>query len=112
MALLKKKLSAATLRKILSGLIFLHERNIAHRDIKGAHILVNAKGEIKLADFGMAKHIKTCFLMTSFKGNSNWMAPEVVQDAGCSSVAVDIWSLGCTVLEMATAEPPWGQYEV
>ncbi|XP_009625482.1 mitogen-activated protein kinase kinase kinase 3 [Nicotiana tabacum] len=98
-------------RKILSGLIFLHERNIAHRDIKGANILVNAKGEIKLADFGMAKHINTCSLMTSFKGNSNWMAPEVVQDAGCSSVAVDIWSLGCTVLEMATAKPPWGQYE-
>ncbi|XP_009777274.1 mitogen-activated protein kinase kinase kinase 3-like [Nicotiana sylvestris] len=107
----EEKIISSYTQKILSGLIFLHERNIAHRDIKGANILVNAKGEIKLADFGMAKHIKTCSLMTSFKGNSNWMAPEVVQDAGCSSVAVDIWSLGCTVLEMATAKPPWGQYE-
>ncbi|XP_019247546.1 PREDICTED: mitogen-activated protein kinase kinase kinase YODA-like isoform X2 [Nicotiana attenuata] len=108
----EEKIMSSYTRKILSGLIFLHERNIAHRDIKGANILVNAKGEIKLADFGMAKHIKTCSLMTSFKGNSNWMAAEVVQDAGCSSVAVDIWSLGCTVLEMATAKPPCGQYEV
>lgn len=99
-------------RKILSGLVFLHERNIAHRDIKGANILVNAKGEIKLADFGMAKHINSCSLMDSFKGSPYWMAPEVVKEAGGSSVAVDIWSLGCTVLEMATAKLPlWGQYE-
>ncbi|XP_049386342.1 mitogen-activated protein kinase kinase kinase 3-like isoform X1 [Solanum stenotomum] len=95
-------------RKILSGLVFLHERNIAHRDIKGANILVNAKGEIKLADFGMAKHINSCCLMDSFKGSPYWMAPEqVVKDAGGSSVAVDIWSLGCTVVEMATAKPPY-----
>ncbi|TMW91250.1 hypothetical protein EJD97_014570 [Solanum chilense] len=94
-------------RKILSGLVFLHERNIAHRDIKGANILVNAKGEIKLADFGMAKHINSCCLIDSFKGSSYWMAPEqVVKDAGGSSVAIDIWSLGCTIVEMATAKPP------
>ncbi|KAK4352585.1 hypothetical protein RND71_028103 [Anisodus tanguticus] len=96
-------------RKILSGLVFLHERNIAHRDIKGANILVNANGEIKLADFGMAKHINSCSLMDSFKGSPYWMAPEVVKDAGGSSVAVDIWSLGCTVLEMATAKPADGK---
>ncbi|XP_010320022.1 mitogen-activated protein kinase kinase kinase 3-like isoform X1 [Solanum lycopersicum] len=95
-------------RKILSGLVFLHERNIAHRDIKGANILVNAKGEIKLADFGMAKHINSCCLMDSFKGSPYWMAPEqVVKDAGGSSVAVDIWSLGCTIVEMATAKRPY-----
>lgn len=99
-------------RKILSGLVFLHERNIAHRDINAANILVNAKGEIKLADFGMAKNINSCSLMDCFKGSSYWLAPEVVKDAGGSSVAVDIWSLGCTVLEMATAKPPlWGQYD-
>ncbi|XP_060198427.1 mitogen-activated protein kinase kinase kinase 3-like [Lycium barbarum] len=98
-------------RKILSGLVFLHERNIAHRDIKGANILVNAEGEIKLADFGMAKQINSCSLMDSFEGRPHSTAPEVVKDAGGSSVAVDIWSLGCTVLEMATAKPPWGQYE-
>ncbi|KAK4340929.1 hypothetical protein RND71_039430 [Anisodus tanguticus] len=96
-------------RKILSGLVFLHERNIAHGDIKGANILVNANGEIKLADFGMAKHINSCSLMDSFKGSPYWMAPEVVKDAGGSNVAVDIWSLGCTVLEMATAKPADGE---
>ncbi|CAH9120210.1 unnamed protein product [Cuscuta europaea] len=44
-------------RKILSGLAYLHARNTVHRDIKGANILVDPDGEIKLADFGMAKHV-------------------------------------------------------
>ena len=44
-------------RQITSGLAYLHARNVVHRDIKGANILVDPKGEIKLADFGMAKHV-------------------------------------------------------
>ncbi|CAN4121175.1 unnamed protein product [Withania somnifera] len=53
----KEQIISSYTRKILSGLVFLHERNIVHRDINAANILVNAKGEIKLADFGMAKHV-------------------------------------------------------
>ncbi|XP_058097349.1 mitogen-activated protein kinase kinase kinase 3-like isoform X2 [Magnolia sinica] len=64
-------------RQILSGLAYLHERNTLHRDIKGANILVDPNGRIKLADFGMAKHITSCSSMLSFKGSPYWMAPEV-----------------------------------
>lgn len=49
--------------------------------------------------------------MLSFKGSPYWMAPEVVMNTGGYSLAVDIWSLGCTILEMATSKPPWSQYE-
>ncbi|KAF4403709.1 hypothetical protein CsatB_023480 [Cannabis sativa] len=98
-------------RQILSGLAYLHGRNTVHRDIKGANILVDPNGEIKLADFGMAKHIANCNSMLSFKGSPYWMAPEVVMNTSGYSLAVDIWSLGCTVLEMATSKPPWSQYE-
>ncbi|XP_073151550.1 mitogen-activated protein kinase kinase kinase 3-like [Henckelia pumila] len=98
-------------RQILSGLAFLHGRNTVHRDIKGANILVDPNGEIKLADFGMAKHITTSSSMLSFKGSPYWMAPEVVMNTNGYSLPVDIWSLGCTVLEMATSKPPWSQYE-
>ncbi|XP_031108349.1 mitogen-activated protein kinase kinase kinase 3-like [Ipomoea triloba] len=97
--------------KILCGLVYLHDRNTAHRDIKGANILVNAKGDIKLADFGLAKHIPSSSLMLSLKGSPHWMAPEIVVNERGYGLAVDIWSLGCTVLEMATAKPPWSQYE-
>ncbi|KAD7477956.1 hypothetical protein E3N88_01092 [Mikania micrantha] len=98
-------------RQVLSGLAYLHGRNTVHRDIKGANILVDPYGEIKLADFGMAKHITNCTSMLSFKGSPYWMAPEVVMNTNGYSLAVDIWSLGCTILEMATSKPPWGQYE-
>ncbi|XP_039004114.1 mitogen-activated protein kinase kinase kinase 3-like isoform X3 [Hibiscus syriacus] len=98
-------------RQILSGLAYLHGRNTVHRDIKGANILVDPTGEIKLADFGMAKHITACSTMLSFKGSPYWMAPEVVMNTNGYNLAVDIWSLGCTILEMATSKPPWHQYE-
>ncbi|KAJ8551580.1 hypothetical protein K7X08_021595 [Anisodus acutangulus] len=98
-------------RQILSGLSFLHARNTVHRDIKGANILVDPNGVIKLADFGMAKHITSCSSVLSFKGSPYWMAPEVVMNTSGYGLAVDIWSLGCTILEMATSKPPWSQYE-
>ncbi|KAI3768100.1 hypothetical protein L2E82_18532 [Cichorium intybus] len=63
--------------QVLCGLAYLHGRNTVHRDIKGANILVDPNGEIRLADFGMAKHITNCTSMLSFKGSPYWMAPEV-----------------------------------
>ncbi|GFP82238.1 mitogen-activated protein kinase kinase kinase yoda [Phtheirospermum japonicum] len=98
-------------QQILSGLAYLHAKNTVHRDIKGANILVDPNGRVKLADFGMAKHITGQSCPLSFKGSPYWMAPEVIRNSNGSSLPVDIWSLGCTVLEMATAKPPWSQYE-
>ncbi|KAK9927167.1 hypothetical protein M0R45_024366 [Rubus argutus] len=80
-------------------------------DIKGANILVDPCGRVKLADFGMAKHITGQSCPLSFKGSPYWMAPEVIKNSNGCNLAVDIWSLGCTVLEMATTKPPWSQYE-
>ncbi|XP_061337299.1 LOW QUALITY PROTEIN: mitogen-activated protein kinase kinase kinase YODA-like [Gastrolobium bilobum] len=98
-------------RQILLGLAYLHAKNTVHRDIKGANILVDPNGRVKLADFGMAKHISGQSCPLSFKGSPYWMAPEVIKNSNGCNLAVDIWSLGCTVLEMATTKPPWSQYE-
>eukprot|EP01018_Ginkgo_biloba_P034733 Gb_12558 [translate_table: standard] len=98
-------------RQILAGLAYLHNKNTVHRDIKGANILVDPNGQVKLADFGMAKHITAHSCPLSFKGSPYWMAPEVIKNSNGYNLAVDIWSLGCTVLEMATTKPPWSQYE-
>ncbi|PIA47717.1 hypothetical protein AQUCO_01400366v1 [Aquilegia coerulea] len=99
-------------RQILLGLAYLHGRDTVHRDIKGANILVGPNGEVKLADFGMAKHITSHTSILSFKGSPYWMAPEVIMNNSSGySLAVDIWSLGCTILEMATSKPPWSQFE-
>ncbi|XP_076934907.1 uncharacterized protein LOC143601361 [Bidens hawaiensis] len=98
-------------RQILEGLVYLHSKNMIHKNIKGSNILVDAKGLIKLADFGMAKHISEPSRALSFKGSSFWTAPELIGNAarGCSFL-VDIWSLGCTIHEMATMKPPWSDY--
>ncbi|KAJ8538039.1 hypothetical protein K7X08_014579 [Anisodus acutangulus] len=102
-------------RHIVSGLAYLHSTKTIHRDIKGANLLVDASGVVKLADFGLAKHLSSCATNLSLKGSPHWMAPEVMQavlrkDANPElALAVDIWSLGCTVIEMFTGQPPWGE---
>ncbi|XP_063937827.1 mitogen-activated protein kinase kinase kinase 5 [Daucus carota subsp. sativus] len=104
-------------RHILSGLTYLHSTKTIHRDIKGANLLVDAYGVVKLADFGMAKHLSGQAANLSLKGSPYWMAPELLQpDMQNESdpdlaLAVDIWSLGCTIIEMMNGKPPWSEYE-
>ncbi|KAF3781330.1 Mitogen-activated protein kinase kinase kinase YODA [Nymphaea thermarum] len=100
-------------RHILSGLAYLHRENVVHRDIKGANLLVDTDGVVKLADFGVAKPLKGEILPQSMKGSPYWMAPEpslaqvLMQKETGYDLAVDIWSLGCTIIEMVTGKPPW-----
>ncbi|XP_024167721.1 mitogen-activated protein kinase kinase kinase 5 isoform X1 [Rosa chinensis] len=104
-------------RHILRGLAFLHDTKTIHRDIKGANLLVDASGVVKLADFGMAKHLGAHSYNLSLKGSPYWMAPEVIkaviQNDGDPNLAlaVDIWSLGCTIIEMFNGKPPWSEFE-
>ncbi|KAF7849925.1 hypothetical protein BT93_L0125 [Corymbia citriodora subsp. variegata] len=98
-------------RQIANGLKYLHDQGVVHRDIKCANILVHASGSVKLADFGLAKAIKLSDAKT-FKGTFLWMAPEVVNPKKTSyGLAADIWSLGCTVLEMLTGQYPYSHLE-
>ncbi|KAF7828751.1 mitogen-activated protein kinase kinase kinase 5 isoform X1 [Senna tora] len=104
-------------RHILSGLAYLHSKKTIHRDIKGANLLVDSAGVVKLADFGMAKHLTGHVADLSLKGSPYWMAPELMQavmqkdNSSDLAFAVDIWSLGCTIIEMLTGKPPWSEYE-
>ncbi|KAG8987136.1 ATP binding, partial [Tulasnella sp. 427] len=101
-------------RQILTGLNYLHEKGIIHRDIKGANILVDNRGGIKISDFGISKKIEDVDVLAnnarghraSLQGSVFWMAPEVVKQTGHSAKA-DIWSVGCVIVEMLTGEHPY-----
>jgi mitogen-activated protein kinase kinase kinase ANP1 len=100
-------------KQILEGLEYLHAHNVIHRDIKGPNVLVDSNGVCKLADFGGAKRIcntNNTEQFNSLKGTPYWMAPEVIKQTGHGRAA-DIWSVGCTIIEMATGRPPWSQYK-
>lgn len=90
--------------QVLQGLLYLHEQGVIHRDIKGANILTTKEGLVKLADFGVAT--KSNVSESSVVGTPYWMAPEVIELSGATT-ASDIWSLGCTVIELLDGKPPY-----
>ena len=105
----------AWLRQIVEGVQYLHENNIVHRDLKGENILVGTNGVIKLADFGCSRSIETLCNKShgcrSMVGTPYWMAPEVIkEDSGGYGAKADIWSVGCTLVEMLTGKPPWPEF--
>ncbi|KAL3841916.1 hypothetical protein ACJMK2_020005, partial [Sinanodonta woodiana] len=99
-------------KQMLDGVEYLHANDVIHRDIKGGNVMLMPNGIIKLIDFGCAKRL--CInlsmgqsqILKSMKGTPYWMAPEVVNESGHGKKS-DIWSIGCTVFEMATRKPPW-----
>ena len=95
---------ATIMKMVLKGLILIHEKNLIHRDVKGANILLSGDGVAKLGDFGVGVQLKEDF-RKSKKGSPYWMSPQVVNNE-CYGVGTDIWSLGVTCLELYNGEPP------
>lgn len=111
-------------RQILIGVAYLHKKNIIHRDIKGANILIDIRGCVKITDFGISKKLsplnngdnntdnsmsKKQNKRASLQGSVYWMAPEVVKQTATTEKA-DIWSTGCVVIEMFTGRHPYPDF--
>ncbi|KAK5014808.1 mitogen-activated protein kinase kinase kinase [Cryomyces antarcticus] len=110
-------------RQTLGGLAYLHREGILHRDLKADNILLDLDGTCKISDFGISKKTDDIYgndKSNSMQGSVFWMAPEVIRGGSLGggdgaqgySAKVDIWSLGCVVLEMFAGRRPWSKEEV
>ncbi len=106
----------AVVPQICEALQYAHEEGVVHRDIKPENILLNKKGQIKIADFGLAKLLDrpaTAYTLTKAgqrMGTPHYMAPEQIERPHLVDHRADIFSLGVVFYEMLTGELPLGRF--
>ncbi|HET6323700.1 MAG TPA: protein kinase [Planctomycetaceae bacterium] len=104
--------------QICEALQFAHDEGIVHRDIKPENLLIDKKGRLKIADFGLAKLLGQAtedFSLTGtgqLMGTLGYMAPEQLQQAHTVDHRADIYSLGVVFYEMLTSHLPIGRFEL
>ncbi|KAI9477505.1 kinase subunit of RNA polymerase II carboxy-terminal domain kinase I [Coemansia sp. RSA 989] len=103
------------MQQLLEGLQFMHERGILHRDIKGSNLLVNQQGQVKYVDFGLARsfHHTRKQELTNRVITLWYRPPELLLGTTWYGPEVDIWSLGCVILELFLKKPAFqGQNDI
>lgn len=91
-------------RELLKGIAYMHQNQLAHRDLKSANIMMSVRGEVKIIDLGLCADLSVGF-PTHMVGSPFWMPPEMIQ-CKAHNYAVDIWSFAISLLEIANQRPP------
>merc|ERR1719197_2418107 len=110
-----EKKAADTMKTLCEALTYLHAQNIVHRDLKPENILLKDGSEnspIKIADFGLARMMKKGDMMKTACGTPGYVAPEVLQNKGYDSGAVDVWSAGVVLYILLCGFPPFYEEEL
>ncbi|KAH6841121.1 kinase-like domain-containing protein [Chaetomium sp. MPI-CAGE-AT-0009] len=95
------------LQQLASGVAYLHDNWILHRDLKTSNLLLNNRGQLKIADFGMARYVgdPAPAQLTQLVVTLWYRAPELLLGAARYGAAIDMWSVGCIFGELLTREP-------
>ena len=94
------------LYQLLKGVAFCHSHRVLHRDLKPQNLLIDRSGQLKLADFGLARAFGIPIRMYTHEVVTLWYrAPEILLGSKHYSTPVDIWSIGCIFAEMANRHP-------
>jgi len=107
-----ESLVALITHQILLGLKYLQEQGVVHGNLTASNVLVCADGGVKLVNFGVVSLLKEIALIDEkhyFRSTAYWMAPESILMEG-STTAVDVWALGCVIIELLNGAPPFYQY--
>jgi len=94
-------------KQIIQGLGHIHKRRILHRDIKLDNILLDGKGRVKIADFGVSKLVKPGDVMHEQSGTPAYIAPEILKEEGYAGFRADIWSAGVVFFAMLCGTVPF-----
>jgi len=86
-------------QQIIEGVKYLHDLKILHRDLKSANLLLNNRGEVKIADFGLGRRFRPDYTYTSKVVTLWYRAPELLLGAKQYSEKIDMWSVGCIMAE-------------
>lgn len=94
------------IKQLIEGVSYLHSQQVVHRDLKPQNILVNKEGELKIADFGLARSFEIKMPAYSSEVVTLWYrSPELLKGCKVYGYSVDIWSLGCIISEILTGSP-------
>lgn len=114
---MKPEAALALIPAFCDALQYAHDEGVVHRDIKPENVLVDKKGRVKIADFGLAKltgsdaHDHTLTRTGMYLGTPRYMAPEQVEKPETVDHRADIYSLGVVFYEMLTGELPMGRFD-
>ena len=104
---LPENLTKSYLRQLLSGIAYCHTHRVLHRDLKPQNLLIDNRGNIKLADFGLARAFGIPVRCYSAEVVTLWYRPpDVLFGAKLYTTSIDMWSAGCIFAELANAGRP------